>query len=116
MPETPPRQAIPEPRRIHLYRPQNQLGDLLLNVPAIRAVRERFPRAHITLVVGRQNADAVRGQAWADEIRVVRSRSLLGTLRASIPSGPPPDLAVYFTTVSYSKNGAFLVARAGARA
>ncbi len=31
----------PEPRRIELYRPQNQLGDLLLNVPAIRALRDR---------------------------------------------------------------------------
>ena len=38
------------PRRIHLYRPHNQLGDLLLNVPAIRAVRERYPDARITLV------------------------------------------------------------------
>src|SRR5437867_863911 len=72
----------PDPTRIHLYRPQNQLGDLLLTVPAIRSIRQRFPRAHIVLVVGRQNADAVLGQPWADVIRVVETRNFLGVLRA----------------------------------
>jgi ADP-heptose:LPS heptosyltransferase len=102
-----------EPRRIHLFRPQNQLGDLLLNVPAIRSIRERYPRARITLVVGRQNAAAVAGQAWADEVRVVDGfLSLLGT---AMPRGGRPDLAIYFTTVSYSKSGAYLVRASGAR-
>ena len=64
----------PDPARILLYRPQNQLGDLLLTVPAIRSIRQRFPLAHIVLVVGRQNAHAVLGQPWADEIRVVDTR------------------------------------------
>ena len=114
MPGTAEPLASLEPRRIHLYRPQNQLGDLLLNVPAIRAVRERFPGAHVTLVVGRQNAAAVEGQAWADEIRVVETRNFLGALRAALPGGVRPDLAVYFTTVSYSKSGAFLVSRSRA--
>ena len=101
--------------RIHLYRPQNQLGDLLLNVPAIRSIRERFPRAHVVLIVGSQNAAAVRGQPWADEIRVVDTRNFLGALRAGTPGaaraafgGARPDLAVYFTTVSYSRSGAML--------
>ena len=100
-----------EIRAIHLYRPQNQLGDLLLTVPAIRSIRERFPRAHLVLVVGRQNAAAVRGQRWADEIRVVDTRNFLGVARAGIRGSrdPRPDLAVYFTTVSYSRSAAMLV-------
>jgi ADP-heptose:LPS heptosyltransferase len=65
-----------EPRRIELYRPQNQLGDLLLNVPAIRALRDRYPSSHITLVVGPQNAPAVLGQAWVDRVRVVPTRGV----------------------------------------
>ncbi len=103
------------PRRIHLYRPQNQLGDLLLNVPAIRAVRERWPAARVTLIVGRQNAAAVLDQPWADEVRVVETRNFLGVLQAALAPGPRPDLAIYFTTVSYSRSGAFLVRASGAR-
>jgi len=106
-----------EPRRIHLYRPQNQLGDLLLTVPAIRSIRERFPRAHLTLVVGRQNAAAVTGQPWADSIRVVDTRNFLGVARGGWRGwrDPRPDLAVYFTTVSYSRSAAMLVRWSRAR-
>ena len=103
------------PRRIHLYRPQNQLGDLLLNVPAIRAIRDRYPAAKLTLVVGPQNAPAVLGQAWADEIRVLRGRGAWAAVREALHVAPRPDLSVYFTTVSYSVSGALLAARAGAR-
>jgi len=103
--------------RIHLYRPQNQLGDLLLNVPAIRSIRERFRDAHIVLFVGRQNAGAVLGQPWADEIRVVDTRNFFGVARAGLRGlpGPRPHLAVYFTTVSYSRSAAMLVRWSGAR-
>ena len=104
-----------EPQRIHLFRPQNQLGDLLLNVPAIRSIRERFPRARITLVVGRQNAAAVLDQTWADEVRVVDPRDVLSLLKTALPRGGRPDLAIYFTTVSYSKSGAYLVRASRAR-
>ena len=104
------------PRRIHLYRPQNQLGDLLLNVPAIRAIRERFRDAHITLVVGRQNGAAVLGQPWADEIRIVETKNFAGVVSAALRRGRRPDLAVYFTTVSYSRSGGLLAAWSGAGA
>ncbi|MGE5176495.1 MAG: glycosyltransferase family 9 protein [Hyphomicrobiales bacterium] len=102
------------PLRIHLYRPQNQLGDLLLNVPAVRLIRDRYPRAHVTLVAGRQNAAAVLDQPWADRVRVVDTRNFVGVLRGSMARGPRPDIAVYFTTVSYSRSGAFLARRSGA--
>src|SRR5690349_2974777 len=108
------RGSDPEPRRIELYRPQNQLGDLLLNVPAIRALRDRFPAAHITLVVGPQNAPAVLGQPWVDRVRVVATRGVKALLGAFTRSGPRADLAIYFTTVSYSKSGAWLVRSSGA--
>jgi len=106
-----------EPARIHLFRPQNQLGDLLLNVCAIRSIRERYPEAHLVLIVGRQNAAAVLGQPWADEVRVVDTRNLLGFARAGLglATAPRADLAVYFTTVSYSRSSAMLVGWSGAR-
>lgn len=103
------------PRRIHLYRPQNQLGDLLLNVPAIRAIRNRYPDAKLTLIVGPQNAAAVLGQPWADEIRVLRGRGAWAAVREALRAEARPDLSVFFTTVSYSVSGALLAARGGAR-
>ena len=103
------------PRRIHLYRPQNQFGDLLLNVPAIRAVREAWPSAHLTLIAGRQNAAAVAGQPWVDELRIADTRNFFGVLGAAWPLWPRPDLALYFTTVSYSKSGALLARIGGAK-
>ena len=108
------RGSDPEPRRIELFRTQNQLGDLLLNVPAIRAVRDRYPEAHITLTVGPQNAPAVLGQRWADRVRVASTRGLGAFLSVLKPRGPRPDLAIYFTTVSYSRSGAWLVRASGA--
>jgi len=106
-----------DPRTIHLYRPQNQLGDLLLNVPAIRSIRERFPRARVTLIVGRQNAAAVLGQRWADAIRVVDTRNFVGVARGGLRGlrDSRPDLSIYFTTVSYSRSAGMLVRWSRAR-
>jgi len=103
------------PRRIHLYRPQNQLGDLLLNVPAIRAIRERYPQAKLTLIVGPQNASAVLGQPWADSVRVLRGRGAWAAVQEALRVEPRSDLSFYFTTVSYSVSGALLAARGAAR-
>ena len=106
-----------DPRTIHLYRPQNQLGDLLLNVPAIRSIRERFPRARVTLIVGRQNAAAVTGQRWADAIRVVDTRNFVGVARSGLRGlrDARPDLSIYFTTVSYSRSAGMLARWSRAR-
>ena len=49
-------------------------------------------------------------------MRVLQGRGALAALRAALVVEPPPDLAVYFTTVSYSVSGGLLVARSAARA
>jgi ADP-heptose:LPS heptosyltransferase len=120
MPSEEPTPAVDprsEIRTIHLYRPQNQLGDLLLNVPAIRSIRDRYPSARLVLLVGRQNAPAVLGQRWVDEIRVVETRNFIGVAGAGMRAlrDSRPDLAVYFTTVSYSRSAAMLVRWSRAR-
>jgi lipopolysaccharide heptosyltransferase II len=55
------------PRRVLVVDLDN-LGDLLLATPAIRALRRRFPQAALDLVVSEYAAPAVRGNPNVDEI------------------------------------------------
>lgn len=48
-----------------------QLGDVVLSLPALRAIRERFPRAQITVAVGKPGAEVVDLSGYADETLVV---------------------------------------------
>ena len=48
-----------------------QLGDVVLSLPALGAIRKRFPRAKITVAVGRPGAEVVALSGFADETLVV---------------------------------------------
>ena len=43
-----------------------QLGDVVMSLPALRAIREKFPRAQITIAVGKPAAEIVRMSGYAD--------------------------------------------------
>ena len=59
-----------EPRNI-LVIDFGQLGDVVLSLPALRAIRERFPKAKITVAVGKPGAEIVDLSGWADSTLVV---------------------------------------------
>ena len=44
-----------------------QLGDIVLSLPALKAIRERFPDSKITLLIGKPGADVVRMAGVSDE-------------------------------------------------
>src|SRR5687767_6810868 len=48
-----------------------QLGDVVLSVPALRAIREKFRDARITVAVGKPGADIVALSGYADATLVV---------------------------------------------
>ena len=48
-----------------------QLGDVVLSLPALHAIRERFPNARITVAVGKPGAEIVNLSGWADSTLVV---------------------------------------------
>src|SRR6266536_5144518 len=48
-----------------------QLGDVVLSLPALRAIRERFPRARITVAVGKPGAEIVNLSGYANSTLVV---------------------------------------------
>ena len=48
-----------------------QLGDVVLSLPALGAIRKRFPRARITVAVGKPGAEIVALSGCADDTLVV---------------------------------------------
>lgn len=48
-----------------------QLGDVVLSLPALKAVREKFPKAKITIFVGKSPAQFVGISGFADDVIMV---------------------------------------------
>lgn len=59
-----------EPRNI-LVMDFGQLGDVVLSLPALHAIRRRFPRARITVAVGKPGRQVVELAGCADNVLVV---------------------------------------------
>lgn len=59
-----------EPKKI-LVIDFGQLGDVVLSLPALRSIRARFPRAHITIAVGKPGAEVINLSGYGDDTIVV---------------------------------------------
>lgn len=66
------------------FNPQNiliinfgQIGDVILGLPALQAVRQRFPEAKITAMIGKSGADIIGITDFADERIIVDRVALL---------------------------------------
>ena len=56
-----------------LYMRTDRIGDVLMNLPAIRLLRQTFPKAWITVMLDESVADLLKGHPDLDEILPVRS-------------------------------------------
>ncbi len=57
----------PLPERV-LVKEVNWLGDVVMSLPALRAVRRAWPRAHLAVLVKRELATFFDGSRWIDEV------------------------------------------------
>jgi ADP-heptose:LPS heptosyltransferase len=64
------RNSIFNPRNI-LVIDFGQLGDVVLSLPALQAIRRRFPHARVTVVVGQTGAEIVNLSSTADKVVAV---------------------------------------------
>lgn len=89
------------PQRV-LVKQTNWLGDIVMSLPSLRAVRQAFPKAHLSILIKQELASFFDGSAWIDEIipyrlrkgfinGLVDRRAIAGELRAR-----KFDLAILF--------------------
>jgi ADP-heptose:LPS heptosyltransferase len=72
-----PGRKIGIPEKILIVRQHNQLGDLLAGVSLFRAIKETYPRSHISLVVSPANYPAVVKNKFLDRVFVFNKKKLL---------------------------------------
>lgn len=72
--------APSRPGRV-LVKQVNWLGDVVMSLPALRAVRRAYPDAHLAVMIKSELASFFDGSAWIDEILPYRVRPGLAGLR-----------------------------------
>jgi len=109
-----------DPRRILVVRQHNQMGDMLLAVPAFRALRNRFPGARIELLAAPINTDVMMNNPYVDEVLTyAKERNRRNPLRLvrflKDIRRRRFDLVIVLNTVSFSVTSMLLAAASGAR-
>lgn len=72
------------------------IGDFILTLPAIKLLRDRFPKAHIEILAYKHIAALAEKRFYADAIRSIESGRLAGFFAKD--SALPPDWAEYFAS------------------
>ncbi len=102
--------------RILVIRQHNQMGDMMLAVPALRAIRETYPDARIAVVSSTLNRGVLAHSPYVDEVFTYDKRNpastprLIRALRAR-----RFDVAIVLHTVSFSFTSIALAVLSGAR-
>jgi heptosyltransferase-3 len=101
-------------QRILVIRQHDQLGDLLLSTPVFRALKTRFPDAHVTVIVRAYTEQILRYHPCIDEVLTFQEYLFRWTPRKAVRfwqtlrSGF--DLAIVLNTVSHSLSSDMMAA------
>jgi len=65
---------LPTPPQRILVKEVNWLGDIVMSLPALRAIRKAYPQAHISVLIKKELASFFDGAGWIDEVLPYRLR------------------------------------------
>ena len=106
-------------RALLAIRQHNQMGDMVLTLPALRALRRGYPHARIVFVASPLCRELLTDHPDIDTLIVFDKQSLWQPLAfwrlVRALRHPRPDLAVVLGTVSFSTTSALLAWASGAR-
>jgi heptosyltransferase-2 len=102
--------------RILISRQHNQMGDMLLAVPALRAIKETYPGAEVGIVTSTLNRDVLANNPYVDHLFTYDKRDSASHLRLLRRIRREHfDLAIALHTVSFSFTTLMLAVLSGAR-
>jgi len=107
-------------RKILVIRQHDQMGDMLLAVPALRGIKRRFPDAVLDVVASSVNAVVLHGNPFVRKVyeigRMGRGKGKYGFLKLIRElRAERYDLAVVLNTVSFSVTSMLIAVVGGAR-
>ena len=85
------------PKRILIVQP-NWVGDAVMATPALRAIRELYPDAHISYLLRRYVKPMYAGMPWADKLityRTGKTRAKAGKGPSILPRGCDPANSIW---------------------
>lgn len=102
--------------RILVIRQHNQMGDMLLAIPALRAIKESRPGAEIGIITSTLNRDVLLNNPYIDRLFTYDKRNPLSHLKLIRDLRRMPyDLVIVLHTVSFSITSVLLAVLSGAR-
>jgi ADP-heptose:LPS heptosyltransferase len=106
-------------RQLLVIRQHNQMGDMVLALPTLHALRRAYDRARLTFLTAPLCEELLTGHADIDRLLVFRKKEMFrpwNLLRfLAKVRRPRPDLAIVLGTVSFSTTSALLAWASGAR-
>jgi len=108
-----------ELNHIILMRHHQHRGDLLLATPVIRALRERYPNAHVSMVAGESTAEVVEHNPDLSSVHILprsvwTQRNKRHELLSALQAPSPADLCIMLSTEAVSQTGAAIARLSGA--